>query len=92
MSKRKKNNRSNNFGLTEKDLKVYDYLSLAFGISSLVLSITGIFGILFGIFGICIGDTYYICTKKFHVGFLLSMIGSLLSAFVLAYYLYLAYI
>lgn len=91
MSKRK-NSIKNNFGLTEKDLKVYDYLSLAFGLSSLCLAVTGIFGIIFGIFGICIGHTYYICKKEFHVGFLLSMIGSLLSAFVLAYYLYLAYI
>lgn len=75
----------------EMTLRLYNNLSLVCGIFSIILTLTGIFGIIIGFIGICLSVTYYTATKKIKFGYILSIIGSLLSAIFLVLQLCLFY-
>lgn len=69
--------------LDDKTLDLYNKLSFICGLFSIILTLTGIFGIILGFLGICLSVTYYTQTKKIRLGYILSIIGSLLSAIFL---------
>jgi|SRR5574344_726591 len=92
MKKNSKNTKANDYGLTAKDLKFYNYLSIALGCASIFLTPTGVFGIVTGIVGLCASVTYCNVTKKtISEGLILCIIGSLLSALFTTYILILYY-
>lgn len=78
-----KNKKVKKVKLDSKTLELYDKLSFICGIFSILLTLTGLFGIIIGFLGICLSVTYYIETKKIKLGYILSIIGSLLSAIFL---------
>lgn len=75
----------------EKTLDLYNKISFVCGLFSIVLTLTGLFGIIIGFLGICLSVTYYTETKKIRLGYILSIIGSLLSAVFLVLQLCLFY-
>lgn len=77
--------------LDEQTLNLYNALSFACGAFSIVLTLTGLFGIIIGFIGICLSVTYYTQTKRIRMGYILSIIGSLLSAIFLVLQLCLVY-
>lgn len=77
--------------LDENTLNLYNNLSTVCGIFSIIFTLTGVFGIIFGLLGICLSVTYYTYTKKLKIGYVLSIIGSLLSAIFLVLMLCLNY-
>lgn len=77
--------------LDEQTLRLYNNLSFICGVLSIVLTLTGLFGIIVGFIGICLSVTYYTETKKVRLGYILSIIGSLLSAIFLVLQLCLVY-
>ncbi len=86
MKKKKKG-----LNLDEQTLNLYNKLSFICGIFSILLTLTGLFGIIVGLFGLCLSVTYYTETKKIKLGYILSLIGSLFSALFLVLQLCLAY-
>lgn len=86
--KKRKNAKIN---LDAKTLDLYNKLSFVCGIFSIVLTRTGVFGIIIGFLGICLSVTYYTETKKIKLGYIFSIIGSLLSAVFLVINLCLFY-
>lgn len=75
----------------EQTLKLYNNLSFVCGVFSICLTLTGLFGIIVGFIGICLSVTYYTETRKIRLGYILSIIGSLLSAIFLVLQLCLVY-
>lgn len=75
----------------EKTLDLYNKISFVCGLFSIVLTLTGLFGIIIGFLGICLSVTYYTETKRIRLGYILSIIGSLLSAVFLVLQLCLFY-
>lgn len=86
--KKRKNTKIN---LDAKTLDLYNKLSFVCGIFSIVLTRAGVFGIIIGFLGICLSVTYYTETKKIKLGYIFSIIGSLLSAVFLVINLCLFY-
>ena len=80
----------NKYNLSEKDLVVYNGLSIALGIVSIAVSPLGLFGIVFGILGMCLSVTYYEVKKQIKLGYILCIIGSLISDIFTAYMLYIS--
>ena len=78
--------------LDEKTLDLYNKLSFVCGLFSILLTPTGVFGIIIGFLGICLSVTYYTETKKIKLGYIFSIIGSLLSAVFLVINLCLFYV
>jgi hypothetical protein len=81
----------NKYNLSNKDLIIYNYMSFALGILSLGLCTTGFFGIVCGLLGLCLSLTYYEIKKEIKLGYILCIIGSIVSAIFLAYIIYLAW-
>ena len=52
--------------LDSKTLELYDKLSFICGIFSILLTLTGLFGIIIGFLGICLSVTYYAITCMFY--------------------------
>lgn len=77
--------------IDEKTLDLYNKLSFVCGVFSIILTLTGLFGIIIGFLGICLSVTYYTETKRIRLGYILSIIGSLLSAVFLVIQLCLYY-
>lgn len=75
----------------EQTLRLYNNLSFVCGVFSIVLTLTGLFGIIIGFIGICLSVTYYTETKNIRLGYVLSITGSLLSAIFLVLQLCLVY-
>lgn len=88
---KKSNKEMKKLMLDEKTLDLYNKISFVCGIFSIVLTLTGLFGIIIGFLGICLSVTYYTETKKIKLGYILSIIGSLLSAIFLVLQLCLFY-
>lgn len=77
--------------IDEKTLDLYNKLSFVCGVFSIIFTLTGLFGIIIGFLGICLSVTYYTETKRIRLGYILSIIGSLLSAVFLVIQLCLYY-
>lgn len=77
--------------LDAQTLELYNNLSLVCGIFSIILTLSGIFGLIFGFLGICLSVTYYTINRRLRIGYILSIIGSLLSAIFWVLQLCLAY-
>ena len=81
---------NNKYNLSDKDLLIYNYMSNVLGIISIALSPTGLFGIITGLLGLCLSLTYYEVKKTLKIGYILCIIGSLVSAIFTAVYLFIA--
>lgn len=92
MKKNKKNlKKVKKLEFDEKTLDLYNKISFVCGLFSIVLTLTGLFGIILGFLGICLSVTYYTETKKIRLGYILSIIGSLFSAVFLVIQLCIVY-
>lgn len=80
----------NKYNLTDKDLFIYNYMSIVLGIVSIAISPTGLFGIISGVLGLCLSLTYYDVKKQVKIGYILCIIGALVSAIFTAIMIYLA--
>lgn len=83
--------KSSKLNIDEVTLKIYNNLSTVCGIFSIILTPTGLFGIIVGFIGLCLSVTYYTLTKRLRIGYILCIIGSLLSAVFLVLQLCLVY-
>lgn len=88
---KKKADKTNKYNLSDRDLLIYNYMSCVLGILSIGLSVTGVFGIILGLLGLCLSLTYYEIKQKLRIGYILCIIGSLVSAVFLAIIIYLAW-
>lgn len=97
MAKRKRSKKTGEdykkeYNLNERELKIYNALTIVFGLASIATIPTGLFGLLFGILGILISVTYLECIdKKMSIGYVLCISGSLLSAIMISYIMILSY-
>ena len=81
---------NNKYNLTDKDLLIYNYMSDVLGVVSIALSPTGLFGIITGLLGLCLALTYYEVKGKLRIGYILCIIGALVSAIFTAVYLFIS--
>ena len=89
--RKKQDNKSNKYNLSDRDLLIYNYMSSVLGVASIALCPTGVFGIMLGLLGLCLALTYYEIKNKLVIGYILCIIGSLVSAVFLAIIIYLAW-
>jgi hypothetical protein len=87
-----KKKQANKYNLSDRDLLIYNYMSCVLGVFSIALSPTGFFGVILGLLGLCLSLTYYEIKQRLRIGYILCIIGSLVSAIFLAIIIHLAFL